>query len=363
MIVLFISLLGVSYLLWNKLKDFTENRKNDQTVLMLQNQIIEMTKQFNERMREQNSTINNQLQKSNEVLQKQFGLNSKQISDINTHTSKIIQEVTERLSKLDETNKKVVSFAEQMKSLENILKSPKQRGILGEIFLENMLSTILPPEAFKMQYMFEKDRKIVDAAIFLQEKILPIDAKFSLELYNQIVNETDAEKRDLLERDFKKSIKIRIDETSQYVRSNEGTTEFAMMYVPADGIFYNLLSHQVGSVAVNSKNLIEYAFEKRVIMVSPMTFFAYLQTVMQYLKELNIGKNVDEIKKRIGLLGKHLKSYDAFMQGLGKNLETTVNKYNSAYHEFKKVNKDVYAITEGQEGGEVEVLEIERPVM
>ena len=177
------------------------------------------------------------------------------------------------------------------------------------------------------------------------------------------MNETDAEKRDLLERDFKKSIKIRIDETSQYVRSNEGTTEFAMMYVPADGIFYNLLSHQVGSVAVNSKNLIEYAFEKRVIMVSPMTFFAYLQTVMQYLKELNIGKNVDEIKKRIGLLGKHLKSYDAFMQGLGKNLETTVNKYNSAYHEFKKVNKDVYAITEGQEGGEVEVLEIERPVM
>lgn len=360
-LVLFFIFLGSVYFLSRKIAKLTQQKNEDKTLLLLQNQLHEMTRQFNERMREHNQTLQEQMQKSNEGLQKQFGVSTKVIQDIGTQSTKIIKEVTEKLTKLDETNKRVVSFAEQIKSLENILKNPKQRGILGEILLENLLSTVFPPEYFKMQYLFQSDRKIVDAVLFFDQKIIPIDAKFSLELYNQIAEETDQNLRTELEKEFKQSLKIRIDETSKYVRPNETTTDFALMFIPADGIFYSILSYQVGSLHVNANNLIEYAFSKKVIIVSPMTLFAYLQTILQSMHKLTVSKNIEEIVKRIGQLGKHLRSYDTYLQNLGKSLETTVNKYNTAYTEFKKVDKDVYSITDGQEGGNVEPLQIDSP--
>lgn len=350
LVVLVAISIGLGYFYVKQQKDSEMRRQEDKTLLLLQNQLHEMMKHFNERMREHNETLN-----------KQFGVSTKVLQDINVSSSRIIKEVTERLAKLDETNKRVVSFAEQMKSLENILKNPKQRGILGEIFLENMLSSVLAPEHFRMQYLFESDRKIVDAVVFFADKTIPIDAKFSLDIYNQIAEETDIGRREQLEKEFKQAIKLRIDETSKYVRPSEGTTDFAMMFIPADGLFYSLLANRVGALQINTNNLIEYAFSKKVVIVSPMTFYAYLQTFMQSLNKLNVSKNVDEIIKRIGMLAKHLKAYDAYMSGLGKSLETTVNKYNTAYTEFKKVDKDVYAITDRVEGGEIEILQLEKP--
>lgn len=308
-------------------------------------------KEMQERFDKIQEHLNQHQHRSLETLQKQFG-----------QSAKIIEEVTKKLTKLDETNKQVVGFAEQMKSLENILKNPKQRGILGEYFLETLLANILPPSQYKIQYKF-KNGEIVDAVIFFGEKIIPIDAKFSLEKYNMMMQEENKARRDQLEKEFKSDLKIRIDETSKYIRPVEDTTDFAFMFMPAEGIYYNLLVYNVGTVEINTQDLIEYAFKKHVIIVSPTSFFAYLETVLQGLKALKMESSVQEIIKKVGELGKHLTNYQSFMNKVGTHLGTTVNMYNQASSEFKKIDKDVYKITDGKDGGNLEeVLLLEKPV-
>ena len=195
-----------------------------------------------------------------------------------------------------------------------------------------------------MQYGF-KNGEIVDAAIFVRDKIIPVDAKFSLENYNAMMECNDEAKRTALEKEFKSDLKKRIDETSKYVRVEEGTTDFSFMFIPADGIFYNLLAQKVGTLDVNSTDLIEYAFKKHVILVSPMTFYAYLQTVMQALKALTIEKQAVEIQKRVGDLGRHLNAYQEHMNKVGNHLGTTVNAFNNAGKEYGKIDKDVLKIS------------------
>ncbi|OGJ44306.1 hypothetical protein A3J23_03685 [Candidatus Peregrinibacteria bacterium RIFCSPLOWO2_02_FULL_48_14] len=269
-------------------------------------------------------------------------------------SSEIVQQVTKSLTELQSTNKQVVSFAEQMKSLENILKNPKQRGILGEYFLETLLSNVLAPGQFVMQYKMANG-EIVDAAIFYNKMIIPVDAKFSLEKYNQMMEENDKAKREELEKTFKSDVKKRIDETSKYIRPAEGTLDFAFMFIPAEGVYHSLMVANIGSVAVNIENLMEYAFKKRVVLVSPSSLFAYLQTVIQGMKAMKMEESVKEVLKNIETLGRHVNAYDDYMQKLGKQLGTTVNTYNTASREFKKIDKDVYKLTDGKVGGTVEM--------
>ena len=353
-ILLALLLVGVIGLLSYQTFFKKEEKQDDQSIKMLQDHLFKIQ----EGLQSQDKNINEQMNKSqqilNESLQKQFASSQQIIKEVTDN----VKSVTEKLTKLDETNKQVVGFAQQMKQLENILKNPKQRGILGEFFLENLLSNQLPPSHFKMQYAF-KNGEIVDAAIFVRDKIIPVDAKFSLENYNAMMETNDDAKRVILEKEFKSDLKKRIDETSKYVRIDENTTDFAFIFIPADGIFYNLLSQKIGTLDVNSHDLIEYAFKKHVIMVSPMTFYAYLQTVMQALKALTIEKQAVEIQKRVGDLGRHLNAYQDNMNKVGNHLSTTVNAYNNAGKEFGKIDKDVIKITdgEGQVGANTETLE------
>ncbi|MEK7085678.1 MAG: DNA recombination protein RmuC [Patescibacteria group bacterium] len=289
------------------------------------------------------------LEHSSATIQKQF-----------SESSKLISEVTEKLTKLDETNKQVLGFSEQMQSLENILKNPKQRGILGEYFLEALLSQVLQPNQYRMQYKF-KNGVIADAAIFFNKKVIPIDAKFSLEKYNRIMEEKDEKRRTELEKEFKMDIKNRIDETSKYISPKEDTTEFAIMFIPSEGIYYNLLIYKVGTLDVNANDLIEYAFKKGVMIVSPTSFYAYLQTVLQGLKAMQANESIKEIIGRIEDLGRHMSNYEVYLQKMGNSLGTTVNMYNTSYKEFKKIDKDVYKISEGREGGKAEALLIDKP--
>jgi len=345
----------VGYLVW-RLTEQLKQPKDDQSLKMLQEHLFEIQKG----LKDQDKTINEQMNKSRDTLsqslEKQFSATAKMVKDMMDSS----KSVTEQLTKLDETNKQVVGFAEQMKSLENILKNPKQRGILGEFFLENMLSGQLPPNLFQMQYSF-KNKEIVDAVIFVRDKIIPIDAKFSLENYNKMMEENNETERSKMEKEFKSDLKKRIDETSKYVRPEEGTTDFAFMFIPADGVFYNLLSLKIGSLDVNTHDLIEYAFKKKVIMVSPMTFYAYLQTVMQGLKALQIEQSAREIQKRVGDLGRHLNAYQDYMKKLGLHLNTTVSSYNNAGKEYGKIDKDVIKITDGEITIKPELPDMERP--
>ncbi|NQY09205.1 MAG: DNA recombination protein RmuC [Flavobacteriales bacterium] len=309
----------------------------------------ESRKEVQSQIEKINSEISSYQKASTETIQKQF-----------SSSYKIITEVTEKLTSIEDTNKQVLGFAEQMRSLENILQNPKQRGILGEYFLEALLNNILQPNQYKMQYKFSNG-EIVDAAIFFNKKIIPVDSKFSLEKYNQMVQTTDKDLRIQLEKDFKNDIKNRIDETAKYIRPDEDTTEFAFMFIPAEGVYYNLLIYNVGTVEMNTQDLIEYAFGKRVIIVSPTSFYAYLETVLQGLKALKFEESVKDIIKRVGLLGKHLNAYEIFLNKLGKNLSTTVNMYNDASKEFKKIDKDVVRITDANAASSFEPLTIDKP--
>jgi DNA recombination protein RmuC len=246
-----------------------------------------------------------------------------------------------------------------MKNFEKVLTSSKNRGSLGEAGLELILSNILPPGSFKTQYAFQ-DGDIVDAAIFIKDQILPVDAKFSLDNYRRIIDEIDLTKKEELEKDFKADLKKRIDETAKYIKPKEGTLDFAFMFIPAEGIYYDLLINEVGTVKVNTRSLIDYAFkEKKVIIVSPTTFAAYLQTVLQGLRALSIEESAKEIRKRVEQLGAHLASFDTYMQKLGNNLGTTVGMFNQAYKELGKIDKDVVKITDGEKV--IEPHQIERP--
>ncbi|MBI5733405.1 MAG: DNA recombination protein RmuC, partial [Candidatus Kerfeldbacteria bacterium] len=286
------------------------------------------------------------LGESTRMLQAQFG-----------ESAKIIRDVTERLTKLDETNRQVVNFADQLQNLQDILKNPKQRGILGEYYLETLLKNVLPAGSYQMQYPF-KDGTIVDAVVFVKDKIIPIDSKFSLENYNRLAEERDPAERERLEKLFKADLKNRIDETSKYVKPEENTMDFAFMFIPHEAIYYDLLVAQVGAVKVNTRDLIEYAFkDKHVIIVSPTSFLAYLQTVLQGLRALQIEESAKEIRKNVETLAKHLLSYDEYMKKLGSNLGTTVNSYNSAYGELKKIDKDVLRISGEAIGIEVALLD------
>ncbi|MDD3662163.1 MAG: DNA recombination protein RmuC, partial [Candidatus Dojkabacteria bacterium] len=238
----------------------------------------------------------------------------------------------------------VVGFAHQLQSLENILKNPKKRGILGEFFLEDLLGAVMPQGTYKLQYKF-LDGEIVDAALIIKDKIIPIDAKFSLEKYNEIQEESDKARREVLEREFKSDLKLRIDETSKYIRPQENTTDFALMFIPAEGIFYNLLMYKVGSVNVSAEDLINYAFKKRVVIVSPNTFFAYLQTILQALKALQVEETAKDIIAGVRNLSRHLENYNEHMLRLGKHLGTTVSAYNKASGEFGKLDRDVLKIS------------------
>jgi len=301
-----------------------------------------------EQLKEIRQTMDFKLGESQKQMQTQFG-----------QSAKIIKDVTERLTKLDDTNRQVMGFAEQLQSLENILKNPKQRGILGEYYLETLLKNVFAPNQYKAQYKF-LDGEIVDAVIFVKDNIIPIDSKFSLENYNKIVAEKDAGRREQLEKLFKQDLKKRIDETAKYIRPQEKTTDFAFMFIPSEGIYYDLLVNQVGAIKVNTRDLIEYAFkEKHVIIVSPTSFYAYLQTVIQGLKKMQIEEQTKEIIKRVEQLHKHMTAYEQHMQRLGNNIGTTVNTYNTAYKELKKIDKDVVKITESE--SRIDPLELDKP--
>ncbi|HTH71880.1 MAG TPA: DNA recombination protein RmuC [Candidatus Pristimantibacillus sp.] len=276
-------------------------------------------------------------------------------------SSKIITDVTERLAKLDETNKRVVTVADELKTLQNVLQNPKQRGVLGEYYLSQVLENVLPPERYKLQHKF-RDGEIVDAVVTLDKgRMLSVDSKFSLENYNRLVEEKDKVQRDVLAKAFKADLKNRIDETAKYIRPQEGTMDYAFMFIPSEAIYYDLLINKVGATNTSARDLIEYAFrDKKVIIVSPTTFMAYLQTVLQGLRSLQIEEQAKEIQLRVGELGRHIATYEQLMQKLGGSLGTTVNHFNNAHKELKKVDKDVVKIADTAPS--VEPMLLDQPV-
>lgn len=293
---------------------------------------------INERIAELARTMDERLERSSKAMHES-------VQGQMRESYRLVKDVTEGLTKLDETNRQVVSFADQLQNLQDILKNPKQRGILGEYYLETVLKNVMPPGTYEFQYPF-KNGEIVDAIVRVKGKIIPIDSKFSLENYNRLVEERDPAEKARLEKTFVNDLKTRIQETAKYIRPEEDTMDFAFMFIPSEGIYYDLLVNKVGAVTEETDSLIQRAASHyKVIIVSPTSFLAYLQTVLQGLKALQIEEQAKDIQKRVGELGKHLQTYEGYMQKLGNTLQTSVNHYNAAYKELGKVDKDVLRIT------------------
>ncbi|MDD5165351.1 MAG: DNA recombination protein RmuC [Candidatus Pacebacteria bacterium] len=302
-------------------------------------------------------TVDYKISDSNRSMQDSLRLQFADSTRQMTESSKLIKEVTQGLTKLDETNRQVVSFADQLQSLQDILKNPKQRGILGEYYLETLLKNVLAPGQYQMQYPF-KNGEIVDAAVFVKDKVIPIDSKFSLENYNKLVEEKNPAEKEKLEKTFINDLKMRIQETAKYVRPSENTMDFAFMFIPHEAIYYDLLVNKIGAAVGETDNLIQRAASKyKVIIVSPTSFLAYLQTVLQGLKAMQIEETAKDIVKHVEQLGTHLKKYEEYHTKLGTSLGTVINHYNNSGKELKKVDKDIMRIAGEAPGIEVAVLE------
>lgn len=291
-------------------------------------------------------------------LTEQIGHSNKQMAQQFAASSKIIQDVTQRLTELDKTNKNVGDIAGELKTLQNVLQNPKQRGVLGEYYLEQILKNLLPPGAFQLQYKLSEGM-VVDAVVFLDDKVLPIDSKFSLENYSRLL-EAKAEERLALERAFKEDLKKRIDETSKYIKPGKGTLDQALMFIPSEAIYYDLLANKVGLAGVSGRNLMQYAaVDKKVTIVGPSTLSAMLQTIVQGLRSMEIHKDTEKIRKNIEQLSKHLMAHNAYMQKLGNSLGTTVGHFNITYKELGKIDNDIVKIAEVSTG--VEPMLLDRP--
>ncbi len=336
-----------------------EDSGKDQSFLMMQQQIQSLTETLDNKL----GDFQKQFGESNKDIQgavrSQFSESQKLIQEINKQMAAQLVDVTKGVTEVTESTKQIFNVADQLQNLEKVLKHQKQRGNLGEASLQLSLSNILSPNDYQMQYLFS-DGSQVDAIIKTKEGLIPVDAKFSLDNYNRIINEENADKKAVLEKEFKNDLKKRIDETSKYIRPKDGTLPFAFMYIPAEGIYYDLLVNEIGSTKVNTRSLIDYAYtDKNVIIVSPTTFSAYLQSVLYGFKALKIEESAKDIRKNVALLGRHIAAYDEYFKKLGKSLSTTVSHYNGAEKELGKIDKDVLRIT--GESPEIEKLELDRP--
>jgi DNA recombination protein RmuC len=350
-LIVLVVLLFISngYVIYRLQKPHEEKREGSESMLLMQQQLQQLSDTLDRKLTESSNA-------AHEGSRMQFRESKELMQEISREVNEQIRDVIKNVTEVKESSKQVFAVADQLKELQNILKNPKQRGILGEYYLETVLQNVLPPESFQMQYAFP-DGEIVDAAVFVKGKVIPVDSKFSLENYNRFVEAADGVEKVQHEKAFLNDLKLRITETAKYIRPSEKTTDFAFMFIPHEGIYYDLLSNKVGA---GEENLIQRAAGKyKVIIVSPTSFLAYLQTVLQGLKALAIEERAQDIIKNVEKLSGHIARYEEYYQKLGNALGTTVNHYNAGYKELGKIDKDVTRIT-GETLG-VEALTLEKP--
>jgi DNA recombination protein RmuC len=337
--ILVLALLGVVIALIQR-----RPKADSESALLLKADMTELTKGMTE--------LKDGLQKQ---LADQMGKSNKQMSVQFQASAKIIADVTQKLTELDKTNKNVGDIAGELKTLQSVLQNPKQRGVVGEYYLKQILDNVLPPGTFELQYKLGEGL-VVDAIVKLDDKLLPLDSKFPLENYNRLLEAKESE-RDGLTRAFKEDVKKRIDETAKYIKPGKGTLDQALMFIPSEAIYYDLLANKVGVGNISGRNLMQYAVEKKVTIVGPSTLSAMLQTIAQGLRSIEIHKDTEKIRKNIERLSKHLIAHNGYMLRLGNSLGTTVGHFNNTYKELGKIDRDIVKITDTSPSVEPQLLE------
>ncbi len=277
--------------------------------------VLKISSQVNERLNQMFQSM----QESNKIIGQSLG-----------NTTNVFGNVQQSLGRLEEANKKLYEVGKDIASLQELLRAPKFRGQIGETFLENILSQIFPKEYFQMQYRF-RSSDTVDAVIRLGDKLVPIDAKFSLENFQKILNAVDEQEKNAFRKKFFQDIKDRIDEVAaKYILPLENTYDFALMYIPAENVYYEVIIKE---------DLLSYCLSKRVIPVSPNTFYAYLQVICLGLKGLKVEENAKEILKNLGMLSCEMSKFREDFELLGTHLLNASRKYEDSFKRIERFSE------------------------
>jgi len=268
--------------------------------------VLKISSQVNERLNQMNQS----LQEANKIINQSLG-----------STTDIFGNVKEQLGKLEESNRQIYEVGKNISSLQELLRAPKFRGQMGEVLLENLLAQVLPQDYFAMQHRF-KSSDAVDAVIKLGGRLVPIDAKFSLENFQKLLDTQDEQGKNVYRKKFIQDVKNRIDEVAaKYILPEENTYDFALMYIPAENVYYEVIIKE---------DLLSYCVSKKVIPVSPNTFYAYLQVICFGLKGLKIEENAKEILKNLSMLSNEINKFRDDFDLLGKHIVNVHTKYDDS---------------------------------
>jgi len=277
--------------------------------------VLKISSQVNERLNQMNQSI----QEANKIIGQNLG-----------SATAVFGNVKEQLGKLEETNKQIIAISRDISSLQELLRAPKFRGAMGETLLENLLSQVLPKEHYQAQYHF-KNGDTVDAVIRLGERLVPVDAKFSLENFQKMIEAADEPTKDSFRKKFIQDIKNRINEiAAKYILPAENTYDFALMYIPAENVYYEVIIKE---------DIFSYSMSKKVIPVSPNTFYAYLQVICLGLRGLKVEENAKLILKSLSALSIETDKFKEDFNTLGSHLVNAKTKYEDAQKRFDKVSE------------------------
>lgn len=346
-IIGFVIALGVALFLvmerrWRKVLEEVREDQSSQAMWGLMQQQLEQLRGhmsdglnknisvLNEQLRVINEQVNQQLQTVNQQLQNSSG----QIGQRLDSAAKVIGEVKENIGKLSKASEQIYEVGKNIASLQEILRPPKLRGGLGEQFLGELLSQILPPQFFTLQYMFLSGER-VDAVVRLGERLVPIDSKFPLDNFKRVIECKTEEERKAFQKIFYRDVRKHIDDiASKYIVPNEGTYDFALLYIPAENVYYETITKD--DAFGEEKGVLNYALRKKVIPVSPNSFYAYLQVIVLGLKGLKIEEHAVEIQTLLAGLGKDMKAFQEDFQLVGKHLSNAMNKFEDARRRLDK---------------------------
>jgi DNA recombination protein RmuC len=329
-----------------RIQDLQRDQKENPALSLMQQQIGQLTGQVDQRLR----GLSDQFLKTTGTIDQQIQGMSAQFRDTTGHIGDNLSNVSSHLTKVEEVTKQVLEKSKDIAALEDLLRAPKFRGGLGEFFLGDLLAQILPPAHFTTQYPFRSGEK-VDAVIKLGNNLVPIDAKFPLENFKKYIQEEPGKEKDNLRKKFISDIKKHIDSiATKYILPDEGTYDFALMYIPAENIYYEtiLKDENIG----DDKSVFSYAMQKRVIPVSPNSFFAYLQVIVLGLKGLQIEKSAQEIFRTLSQLEGDLGRFKTDFEVLGTHLVNARAKYEEADKRLDKV-ADRLELMQGDMGGKL----------
>lgn len=295
--------------------------------------------QFKEGIRSGLESTTESLRKELRHLQDQFGENMRHQSDVlqktNTHLNERMDKAAQVIGEVHKELGKMTTVAQSIDDLQNILKAPKLRGGFGELFLGDLLSQILPNEHYELQHRF-KNGEAVDAVIYLGDRMVPIDSKFPLENFQKIVAEGDEETPKQVRRMFINDIKKHIQAVAKYIRTDEGTYDFALMYVPAENVYYEIAVKE--DVGGEGRELLNFALKNKIIPVSPNTLYAYLITVIKGLRGLKVEKHAEAMLAKMARIQKDIQDFARIYAKLGMHLENAKKSYEDADRRLAKVD-------------------------